>query len=123
MEQKVLIVEDNPLNMKLFSDLVEACGYSSIEARSGLSALPLALENRPALILMDVQLPEISGLDLIQQFKKHEDLRTIPIIAVTAFAMKGDEQRIRASSCDEYVSKPISIMPFMAMIKSFLERK
>lgn len=115
-----MIVEDNELNMKLFRDLVEASGFSTIETRSGLNAVDLATANQPDLILMDIQLPEISGLDVIKQLKSNNKLKRIPIIAVTAFAMKGDEERIRASGCEEYMSKPISVPIFMAMVKQFL---
>lgn len=120
MAKKVMIVEDNELNMKLFRDLVEAIGFSTIETRSGLNAVELATVNQPDLILMDIQLPEISGLDVIKQLKCNNKLKTIPIIAVTAFAMKGDEERIRASGCEEYMSKPISVPNFIATIKRFL---
>ncbi|OPB31711.1 response regulator [Bartonella sp. AR 15-3] len=120
MLKKVMIVEDNELNMKLFRDLIEACGYETIETRNGLIALDLARSSKPSLILMDIQLPEISGIDIIKQLKEDEELKSIPIIAVTAFAMKGDEERIRASGCEEYMSKPISVTHFITTVKSFL---
>lgn len=120
MPKKVMIVEDNELNMKLFRDLVEASGYKTVEARTGLGADDLARTTQPDLILMDIQLPEISGMDVIRQLKADAGLKHIPIIAVTAFAMKGDEERIRASGCEEYMSKPISIPNFIATIKKFL---
>jgi len=121
MTKKVLIVEDNELNMKLFRDLVEASGYETVTTRSGLNALDLAREHKPDLILMDIQLPEISGLDVTKQLKADADLRAIPVIAVTAFAMKGDEERIREGGCEEYMSKPISVPDFIATLKRFLD--
>ncbi|WP_412057882.1 response regulator [Bartonella sp. DGB2] len=121
MLKKVMIVEDNELNMKLFRDLVEASGYSTVETRNGLAALELARETNPALILMDIQLPEVSGIDVIKQLKADATLKTIPVVAVTAFAMKGDEERIRTSGCEEYMSKPISVPNFIAMIKRYLD--
>jgi len=120
MVKKVLIVEDNELNMKLFRDLVEASGYETITTRSGLNAHALAREHKPHLILMDIQLPEISGLDVTKQIKADADLYTIPIVAVTAFAMKGDEERIRQGGCEEYMSKPISVPSFVATLQRFL---
>ncbi|WP_332060930.1 response regulator [Bartonella sp. CB74] len=121
MSKKVMIVEDNELNMKLFRDLVEASGYSTVETRNGLLALDLARSSMPSLILMDIQLPEVSGIDIIKQLKEDKELKSIPIVAVTAFAMKGDEERIRASGCEEYMSKPISVPHFIRTIKRFLE--
>ncbi|WP_330167743.1 response regulator [Bartonella grahamii] len=121
MSKKVMIVEDNELNMKLFRDLVEASGYETIETRNGLMALDLARSSMPSLILVDIQLPEVSGIDVIKQLKADEELRSIPVVAVTAFAMKGDEERIRASGCEEYMSKPISVPQFITMVKHFLD--
>src|SRR5262245_38875758 len=95
MPKTVLIVEDNDLNMKLFHDLLEANGYGTLQTKDGLEAMKLAREHRPDLILMDIQLPEISGLEVTKWLKEDPDLRAIPIIAVTAFAMKGDEEKIR----------------------------
>src|SRR5262245_46959414 len=88
MSKTVLIVEDNELNMKLFRDLLEAHGYSTLQTRNGIEALSLARTHRPDLILMDIQLPEVSGLDVTKWLKEDEELRSIPVIAVTAFAMK-----------------------------------
>ncbi len=121
MSKKVMIVEDNELNMKLFRDLVEASGYETVETRNGLMALDLARSSMPSLILVDIQLPEVSGIDVIKQLKGDEELRSIPVVAVTAFAMKGDEERIRASGCEEYMSKPISVPHFITMVKHFLD--
>ena len=95
----ILIVEDNELNMKLFHDLLDAYGYATVQTRNGLDALTLARTHRPDLILMDIQLPEVSGLEVTKWLKEDEELRDIPVVAVTAFAMKGDEERIRSGGC------------------------
>jgi two-component system, cell cycle response regulator DivK len=115
----VLIVEDNELNMKLFRDLLAAYGYATIETRSGMEALDLARQHRPCLILMDIQLPEVSGLEVTKWLKDDDDLAAIPVVAVTAFAMKGDEQRIRQGGCEAYISKPIAIQSFIATVRKF----
>jgi two-component system cell cycle response regulator DivK len=116
----VLIVEDNELNMKLFHDLLAAHGYTTIQTRSGLEALELARRHRPALILMDIQLPEVSGLEVTKWLKEDDELRTIPVVAITAFAMKGDEERIRQGGCEAYLSKPISVTKFIETVKAYL---
>jgi len=121
MSKKILIVEDNELNMKLFNDLLEAHGYETVTTREGTKALGLAQAEKPDLILMDIQLPEVSGLDITRHIKSEDELKHIPIIAVTAFAMKGDESKIRESGCEDYISKPISIVNFVETIKSHLE--
>ncbi|MFV0297839.1 MAG: response regulator [Hyphomicrobiaceae bacterium] len=118
--KKVLIVEDNELNMKLFHDLLEAHGYETIQTRNGRDALDLAREHRPSLILMDIQLPEVSGLEVTKWIKDDEALCDIPIIAVTAYAMKGDEERIRQGGCEAYISKPITIAPFLETVRRFI---
>lgn len=117
----VLIVEDNELNMKLFHDLLEAHGYGVLEARNGAEALESARAHTPDLILMDIQLPEISGLQVTQEIIKDEALADIPVIAVTAFAMKGDEERIRAGGCRDYIAKPISVVDFLEKVKRYLD--
>ena len=116
----VLIVEDNELNMKLFHDLLDAHGYQTLQTRSGIEALQIARERRPDLILMDIQLPEVSGLEVTRWLKDDEELREIPVVAVTAFAMKGDEQRIRQGGCEAYISKPISIGTFLETVRRYL---
>ncbi len=121
MSKKVLIVEDNELNMKLFHDLLEAHGIETLQTRNGNEVLDLARENKPDLILMDIQLPEVSGLDVTAWLKNDEELKKIPVVAVTAFAMKGDEQKIREGGCEDYISKPISVMQFMEVINKYLE--
>lgn len=120
LAKKVLIVEDNELNMKLFHDLLDAHGFLTIQTRNGLDALQLAREHRPDLILMDIQLPEISGLEVTKWLKEDEELSGIPVVAVTAFAMKGDEERIRAGGCEAYISKPISVATFLETIRRFI---
>jgi two-component system cell cycle response regulator DivK len=113
----VMIVEDNELNMKLFHDLLDAHGYRTLQTRTGMEALRLARLERPDLILMDIQLPEVSGLEVTKWLKDDEALCDIPVIAVTAFAMKGDEERIRRGGCEAYISKPISIATFLDAVR------
>ena len=116
----VLVVEDNELNMKLFHDLLEAHGYRILQSKDGLEALKLAREHRPDLILMDIQLPEVSGLEVTKWIKEDENLCDIPVIAVTAFAMKGDEEKIREGGCEAYIAKPISVTSFLETVERFL---
>jgi len=120
MAKTVLIVEDNELNMKLFHDLLEAHGFQTLQSRNGFDAMEIARAQRPDLILMDIQLPEVSGLEVTKWLKEDDDLRSIPVIAVTAFAMKGDEERIRQGGCEAYISKPISVAKFLETVKSYL---
>jgi len=120
MAKTVLIVEDNELNMKLFRDLLEAQGYSTLQTKDGVEALKLARDHRPDLILMDIQLPEVSGLEVTRWIKEDENLKNIPVIAVTAFAMKGDEEKIRQGGCEAYVAKPISVARFLETVGRFL---
>jgi two-component system cell cycle response regulator DivK len=119
---KVLIVEDNELNMKLFHDLLEAHGIETVQTKDGFSVLNLARDESPDLILMDIQLPEVSGLDVTKWLKEDEELKKIPVIAVTAFAMKGDEQKIREGGCEDYISKPISVSRFMETVQKYLTK-
>lgn len=123
MSKTVLIVEDNDLNMKLFHDLLEAHGIGTIETRDGHNVLELARAHKPDLILMDIQLPEVSGLDVTRWLKDDPELKSIPVIAVTAFAMKGDEQKIREGGCEDYISKPISVSRFIEVIQHYLDKK
>ncbi len=115
----VLVVEDNELNMKLFHDLLEAHGYNILQTKDGMDALRIARESRPDLILMDIQLPEVSGLEVTKWIKEDENLKSIPVIAVTAFAMKGDEEKIRDGGCEAYIAKPISVTQFIDTVKNF----
>ena len=118
--KKILIVEDNELNMKLFNDVLEAQGYIILQTRDGMEALDMAREHLPNLILMDIQLPEVSGLEVTRWIKEDEQLRSIPVIAVTAFAMKGDEERIREGGCEAYIPKPISVANFIETVERFI---
>lgn len=122
MGKTVLIVEDNDLNMKLFRDLLEAHDIETIETRDGSNVLELARERKPDLILMDIQLPEVSGLEVTKWLKDDDELKHIPVVAVTAFAMKGDEQKIREGGCEDYISKPISVGRFMEVVEHHLAR-
>lgn len=121
MKKTVLIVEDNELNMKLFNDLLEAHGYATLKTSHGIEAMELARAHKPDLILMDIQLPEVSGLEVTRWLKADDELKSIPVIAITAFAMKGDEERIREGGCEAYMSKPISVSKFIATVKTYLE--
>ena len=116
----ILIVEDNDLNMKLFHDLLEAHGYETLQTKDGLDALRLARQFHPDLILMDIQLPEVSGLEVTKWIKEDDELKMIPVIAVTAFAMKGDEEKIREGGCEAYIAKPISVASFLQTVSKFL---
>ena len=120
MAKTVLIVEDSELNMRLFNDLLEAFGYRTVKTRDGRQAVPLAQEHKPDLIIMDIQLPEISGLEITDKLKKDAALKGIPVVAVTAFAMRGDEQKIMAAGCDAYLSKPISVSTFLETVRKYI---
>lgn len=123
LSKTILIVEDNELNMKLFNDLLESKGYEIIQTANGLNAVELAREHKPDLILMDIQLPEVSGLEVTKWLKADDELAHIPVIAVTAFAMKGDEEKILEGGCEAYISKPISVAKFLTTIQSFVEKE
>ncbi len=116
----VMVVEDNELNMKLFHDLLEAHGYRIVQTKDGMDVLRLAREHKPDLILMDIQLPEVSGLEVTRWIKEDEELRAIPVIAVTAFAMKGDEEKMRKGGCEAYIAKPISVASFLETVERFI---
>jgi two-component system, cell cycle response regulator DivK len=116
----ILIVEDHELSMKLFHDLLQTRGYRILEARDGAEGLKLARQQRPDLIVMNIGLPGMSGLELMKRIKADEDLMSIPIIAVTAFAMKGDEEKIRGGGCEAYMTKPISIRNFIETVERFV---
>lgn len=122
MSKTILIVEDNELNMKLFNDLLESKGYNVIQTASGLNALELTKTHMPDLVLMDIQLPEVSGLEVTKWIKADSEVAHIPVIAVTAFAMKGDEEKILEGGCEAYISKPISIAKFLTTIESYVEK-
>lgn len=120
-DKTVLIVEDNELNMKLFEDLLEAHGYGTIQTSDGREVMDMARAHKPDLIIMDIQLPEISGLEVTEMLKKDKELKSIPVIAVTAFAMKGDEEKIRQRGCEDYIAKPISVTEFINVINKYLK--
>src|SRR5262249_17555957 len=123
----VMIVEDSELNMKLFHDLLDAYGYHPIGTHNGIEALDLARKHRPDLVLMDIQLPEVSGLEVTRWLKEDTELKAIPVVAVTAFAMKSDEERIRQGGCEAYLSKrfrwPSSSRPFAGLLEAAAARR
>lgn len=119
----ILIVEDNELNLKLFRDLLEAHNFATIEVRDGAQVLEIARRRRPDLILMDIQLVGVSGLEVTRWLKDDEDLKHIPVVAVTAFAMSGDEERIRNGGCEAYLSKPISVGPFIETVRKLAKHE
>lgn len=121
MQKKILIVEDNDLNLKLFRDLLGANGFLTFETKEGIEAISMTRNIQPDLIVMDIQLPEISGLDITRKIKADREIAHIPVIAVTAFAMKDDEAKILAAGCEAYLSKPIAIDDFLSTIRRFLE--
>ena len=120
MGQKILVVEDNELNLRLFCDILRAHGYEADPVRDGRDAVDRARAFAPDLVVMDIQLPHISGLEIIEQLKADEALAPIPILAVTAYAAKGDEERIRAAGAEGYVSKPISVIRFVDAVRTLL---
>jgi two-component system cell cycle response regulator DivK len=118
--KKILVVEDNELNLKLFCDLLRAHGYEAEPVRDGRDAMEKARDFDPDLIIMDIQMPHISGLELIEQLKADEPLKAVPIMAVTAYAAKGDEERIRDAGAEGYESKPISVVRFVEAVGTLL---
>ena len=123
VRKKVLVVEANELNMKLFCDLLGAFGFEPVTSRDGLKAIEIAREHMPSLIIMDINLPEVSGLDLTRWIKDDEDLAGIPVMAVTAFAMRSDEERVKEAGCEAYMSKPIQMMPFLNRVQELTARE
>jgi two-component system cell cycle response regulator DivK len=120
MTKRILMIEDTEDNRQIVRDLIDSVGYELIEAHDGAAGLAMASEHKPDLILMDIQLPEVSGLEVTRWLKDDEDLRTIPVVAITAFAMKGDEERIREGGCEAYLSKPISVAKFLETVRTYL---
>jgi two-component system cell cycle response regulator DivK len=118
--KRVLVVEDNELNLKLFCDLLRAHDFAAEPVNDGREAVARARDFMPDLIVMDIQLPEVSGLEVTKWLKDDPDLQTIPVVAVTAFAMKGDEERIREGGCEAYISKPISVSTFLDTVRQFI---
>jgi len=118
--KRVLVVEDNELNLKLFCDLLRAHGFAAEPVRDGREAVARAREFRPDLIIMDIQMPHVTGYELILELMADEELRAIPVMAVTAYAGRDDEERIRAAGARSYVSKPISLARFMEAVNALL---
>lgn len=121
MTRKILVVEDNDLNRKLFCDVLRANGFEAEPVADGELVLNSARSFAPDLVIMDIQLPNVSGLDLIGALKRDRALANTPVLAVTAYAGKGDEERIRAAGAADYLAKPVSIGPFMNAVKALLE--
>ena len=119
MARTILIIEDNELNQQLFAELLEEAGYRVLTAGEGLDGFNLAKAERPDLVLMDIQLPAISGLEVTRWLKDDPELGHIPVIAITAFAMPGDEARIREGGCEAYIAKPIRTETFLETIARF----
>jgi two-component system cell cycle response regulator DivK len=119
--KKILVVEDNPMNLELVADILEAHGYEVVQAKEGNEALRIASEERPDLILMDIQLPELDGLEVTRRLKSNESTRDINIVALTAYAMRGDEERVREAGCSGYIAKPINTREFVKVIAAYLD--
>ncbi len=120
MAKKVLVVEDNELNLRLFCDLLRAHEYEAEAVRDGREAMERARAFEPDLIVMDIQMPHVTGLELTIAIRADAELTSIPIMAVTAYAGKGDEERIRAAGANAYVSKPISLMRFIETVEGLI---
>lgn len=118
--QTVLIVEDNESNMKFFNDLLQAFGYNTLQTQDGMEVLNIVREHKPALILMDIQLGEVNGLEVATWIKKEDDLKDIPIVAVTAYAMKGDEKFILESGCTAWLPKPVNTFTLIETVEQFV---
>ncbi|AXK41524.1 response regulator [Erythrobacter aureus] len=120
MAKRILVVEDNDLNRKLFCDVLKANGHEVVPVADGQNVLSTAKRFAPDLVIMDIQLPNISGIDLIAQLKADSALADVPVLAVTAYAGKGDEERIRDAGAADYLAKPVSIGPFMAAVRALV---
>jgi two-component system cell cycle response regulator DivK len=116
----ILVVEDDPLSMRLFSDVLRAHGYNVLKTGEGTTALELTRQYHPDLILMDIQLPGVSGLEIVKWIKEDDDLKAIPIVAVTGSAMKGDKARILGGGCEGYLAKPVALRRLLAVVEQFL---
>lgn len=121
--RKVLVVEDNELNMRIFCDLLDAFGFETFQCRDGAKAVEIARQELPDLIIMDIQLPEVSGLDITRWLKDDDKVAHIPVLAVTAFAMRADEQRVREAGCEGYLSKPIQIATFIKAVEALMPKE
>ena len=118
---QVLVVEDNPRNMKLFRDVLHASGYRTLEAATGERAVELVFEHRPDLVLMDIQLPDIDGIEALSRLRADDRTASVPVLALTAQAMEGDRERFLAAGFDGYLSKPVDIAEFVATVKRYCE--
>jgi two-component system cell cycle response regulator DivK len=116
---QVLLVEDNDRNMKLFRDVLLASGYRTLEATTGTSALDAVLEHRPDLVLMDIELPDIDGIETLDRLRADDRTALIPVLALTAQAMEGDRERFLAAGFDGYLSKPVNIRDLVAIVASY----
>ncbi len=120
MAKRILVVEDNDLNRKLFCDVLKANGYEVVPVADGSNVVATAKKFTPHLVIMDIQLPNVSGVDLIAQLKRDTAMAEVPVLAVTAYAGKGDEERIREAGAADYLAKPVSITPFMAKVRGLI---
>lgn len=118
--KRIMVVEDNDLNRKLFCDVLKANGYEVVPVADGQNVIPTAKKFRPQGVVLDIQLPNVSGLEVIETFRADPALKHIPILAVTAYAGKGDEEKIRAAGATDYLAKPVSIAPFMAAVRGIM---
>ncbi|TET42858.1 MAG: response regulator [Dehalococcoidia bacterium] len=124
MKEKILIVEDNSQNVRLLKMALKAKGYTLLEAADGEKALDMAINNKPDLIIMDIQLPKVNGVEVTKKLRQMSDFKQTPIIAVTAYAMKGDEEKIMKAGCDAYLSKPINTRQLPEIVaKMLLQRQ
>jgi two-component system, cell cycle response regulator DivK len=121
-KKRILVVEDNALNLELVREILTDEGYEVLEAADGAAGVAIATSERPALILMDLQLPELDGLEAVRILRADPRLADIPILAVTAHAMKGDDEKARAAGCDGFITKPIQVRDFAAKVAEFLKR-
>jgi two-component system, cell cycle response regulator DivK len=119
-QRSILVVEDDALSMRLLSDVLRAHGYYVLQAEDGITALLMTRKHQPDLILMDILLPGISGMEVVKWIREDDRLKTIPIIAVTASAMKGDKAKMLAGGCDDYLPKPVPLKQLVAMLERFL---
>jgi two-component system, cell cycle response regulator DivK len=122
MSRRILIVEDTPDNLRIARDLLNSAGYDLLEATDGMAAVSMAALHRPDLILMDIQLPGLDGYEATRQIRQSPELRGIPIIAVTSYALSGDEVKAKAAGCDGYIAKPYSPRKLLAEVRRFLDR-
>ena len=118
--EQILVIEDNALNLKLVRDVLQYAGYDVVEAHSGEEGVQLAGERTPDLVLMDLQLPGIDGAEALRQIREREPAKAVPVIAVTAFAMKNDQERASLAGFDGYLAKPINVRAFPSQIRAFL---